>query len=389
MEPSDFHCMRCGDLLELRLDRRLPTQAELFGSNSNPGIWRFGRALPLGRSVSPISLCEGGSPLIRSSKLGPAIGLSELYIKNEGQNPTGSFKDRGMTVAVTRAIERHAKVLLCASTGNTSASLAAYAAKAKGIRAAVLVPAGNVATGKLVQAVAYGARILRVRGNFDRALEMVTEAVRRDPSLYLVNSINPFRVEGQKTVAYEIFEQLGLVVPDYVVLPVGNAGNISAVWKGFTELKSWGISNKLPKLIGVQAKGAAPIAEAVKEGMNSVKAWKKPKTVASAIKIGNPVSWKKAMRAIQDSGGTSLAVPDSEILRARDDLAAKEGVFVEAASAAPVAALEHLRKVLAPRSTVVCIATGNGLKDQESVKVDLVSSPQFSDETGLLKFLKE
>jgi len=196
-------------------------------------------------------------------------------------------------------------------------------------------------------------------------------------------------VEGQKSVAYEIMEQLGGMVPDYLVLPVGNAGNISAVWKGFTELKSWGMTDKLPRLVGVQADGAAPIAEAVRRGTDNVKAWKTPKTVASAIKIGNPVSWKKAMRAIRDSGGTSLAVSDKEILKARDELAEKEGVFVEAASAAPVAALKHLRKTFARHSKVVCIATGNGLKDQESVEVDIDAWPEFSDDKDLLKSLKE
>lgn len=324
--------------------------------------------------------------MVRSSAIEEETGLRELYFKNEGQNPTGSFKDRGMTVAVTRAKQVGARVLLCASTGNTSASLAAYAAKAK-LKAVVLVPSGRVASGKLVQATVYGARILRVGGNFDKALQLALRAVLQNHALYMMNSINPYRVEGQKTGAYELFEQLGSRVPDYVVLPVGNAGNISAYWKGFLELKSWGITDRLPRMVGVQAAEAAPITEAVEEGRDSVRPWESPQTVASAIRIGNPVSWKKALRAIRESGGMSLAVTDEEIVRARDDLASKEGVFVEMASATTVAALKHLRGRVRPHSKAVCIVTGNGLKDQESVRVDLESAPELSGESELLEAL--
>jgi len=210
----------------------------------------------------------------------------------------------------------------------------------------------------------------------------------KDRSLHLMNSINPYRLEGQKSAAYEIFEQLGWVVPDYVILPVGNAGNISALWKGFVELKEWGISGALPRMIGVQAAQAAPIAEAVKGGKEEVRPWPAPKTLASAIRIGNPVSWKKALRAIRDSGGMSIAVTDREIIRARDDLASRDGLFVEAASATPIAALKKLKDKLAPGSIVVCVATGNGLKDQESVKVELDSRKALSTETDLLRALK-
>lgn len=352
------------------------------------GVWRYADGLPFGSDAEPVSLIEGGTPLVRSSAIGEQAGLRELYFKNEGQNPTGSFKDRGMTVAVTRAKQRGARVLLCASTGNTSASLAAYAAKAK-TKSVVLVPSGKVSSGKLVQATVYGARILRVRGNFDKALQLALRVARQNHAFYLMNSINPYRVEGQKTAAYELFEQLGRHVPDYVVLPVGNAGNISALWKGFVELKSWGVSDRLPKMVGVQASGASPIAEAIEEGRDSVQPWESPKTIASAIRIGNPVSWKKALRAIRESGGMSLAVTDKEILHARQDLASREGVFVEAASATPIAALKHLRGKVQSRSKIVCVVTGNGLKDQESIRVDLEGAPELSGESELLEALRD
>jgi threonine synthase len=279
-------------------------------------------------------------------------------VKNDGQNPTGSFKDRGMAVAVTRAKALGAEALVCASTGNTAASLAAYGARA-GTRAVVVVPRGGVASGKLGQAFSYGARVFGVNGSFDEALELVLELVRKDSRFYLMNSINPFRIEGQKVAAFEIYEMLGRA-PDYVILPVGNAGNINAIWKGFKELRAYGIARSLPRMIGVQAEGAAPIAEAFASG-RQLRPWKEPRTVASAIKIGKPVSWKKALTAIRESGGAALTVSDREILAARAELAEKEGLLVEAASATPVAALDKLK--LPREAKVVCIATGSGLKD--------------------------
>jgi threonine synthase len=323
---------------------------------------------------------------LRSLQLANSLGLTSLFFKNEGQNPTGSFKDRGMTVAVTRAREKGAKVLLCASTGNTSASLAAYAARAK-LTSAVIVPSGKVAAGKLAQAVAYGSRIFRVQGGFDDALRLAMKAVSQSSGLYLMNSVNPYRLEGQKTVAYEIYEQLGHAVPDYVVLPVGNAGNISAVWKGFDELRKWRMTTKVPKMIGVQSAGAAPIADAFSRGLESVQPWPNPETEATAIRIGNPVSWRKALNAIRASGGLSLAVSDAEILTARRELAVSEGIFVEAASAAPVAALSHIAGKLEKDSTIVCIATGNGLKDQESIDVNLNEATVVKDSGSLLRIL--
>jgi len=305
-----------------------------------------------------VSLGEGGTPLVRTKRLASSVGLDKLYAKNDGQNPTGSFKDRGMSVAVTRARTLGAKALICASTGNTAASLAAYAAKA-GLYSVVVVPRAGVASGKLGQAFAYGARVFGVEGNFDQALATVFDLVRRDERFYLMNSVNPFRIEGQKITAFEIYEQLGRV-PDYVVLPVGNAGNISAIWKGFKELRKSGVVDSAPSMMGVQAAGASPLATAFSTG-GDFKPLKEPRTVASAIRIGNPVSWKKALRAITESGGRAVVVSDDEIMAARRRLAEDEGLLVEAASAAPFAALTRLK--LPRGATVVCIATGNGLKD--------------------------
>jgi len=376
-DPRTHICARCGNLLEL-VKRRHLDYTSLVSGGQHLSVWRYAKALPAGEKSNRVTLGEGGTPLARSVSFGKALKLKNLYFKNEGQNPTGSFKDRGMTVAVTRAIECGARVLVCASTGNTSASLAAYAARA-GLPSAVLLPEGKVAPGKLLQAVAHGSRILKVKGDFDWALEIVREIVEENDSVYLVNSINPYRVEGQKTLAYEIYEQLEMSVPDYVVLPVGNAGNISALWKGFKELHDWGISDRLPAMVGVQAKGAAPIADALARGFRSIERWPRPSTVATAIRIGNPVSWKKAVAAIEESHGEAITVSDAEMIRARNELASKEGIFVELASAAPVAALGHLRREIGSESVVVCVATGNGLKEPESLGVDLSGAPVVKD----------
>ncbi len=348
------------------------------------GVWRYHAAIPVGTSRR-VTLEEGGTPLVRSEQLGAELGLGGLRFKVEGQNPTGSFKDRGMTVAVTRAVESGAKTLVCASTGNTAASLAAYAARA-GLRSAVVLPSGKVATGKLAQAIGHGAKLIQVEDGFDRALKLTMEAVRDTAGLYLMNSVNPYRIEGQKSVAFEIFEQLGKV-PDYVVLPVGNAGNISAVWKGFSELRDWKVTDKVPKLVGVQAEGASPVAEAYSKGRAEVRAWKNPETVASAIRIGNPVSWKKAMKAIEGSGGMALAVSDDDIVRARRDLATREGTFVENASASPVAGLRKLRGQVERESTVVCILTGHGLKDKVPAGWAPRRPPVVKDASGLARAL--
>jgi threonine synthase len=325
-------------------------------------VWRYRAALPIGKSSKPVTLSEGGTPLVPSGAIGKELRFANVFFKVEGQNPTGSFKDRGMTAAVTRAVETGARVLICASTGNTAASLAAYAARAQ-LKSAVVLPSGRVAGGKLAQAIAHGAQLITTRDGFDAALELIEKVVAESDSFYLMNSINPYRIEGQKTVAYEIYEQLGRKVPDFVVLPVGNAGNISAVWKGFRELRDWGIVDGVPRMVGVQAKGASPLADAYVAGRRKLKALKKPETVASAIRIGNPVSWKKALKAIKESKGMALSVSDSEIVQARRQLSSREGIFVENASAAPVAALRKLREG-EHDAVVVCIATGHGLKEE-------------------------
>ncbi len=377
-ELPDSHCAFCGDLLEISAAGLKLSKGSLFGQRG-PGIWRFRAAFPFPRDVEFVSLNEGNTPLVRAENLGAASKVGELYVKNDGQNPTGSFKDRGMTVAVTRAKSLGSHAMVCASTGNTAASLAAYAAKAR-IPAAVVVPKGNVATGKLGQAFSYGARVFGIEGNFDEALNLVFDLVRQDKRFYLMNSVNPYRIEGQKAAAYEIFEQMG-GVPDYVVLPVGNAGNISAIWKGFKELRAFGISRALPKMVGVQAEGAAPIADAASRG-GELKPWSAPQTVASAIRIGNPVSWKKALSALSESQGIVLTVSDQEILDARSELSTKEGLLVEAASAAPVAALSKLK--LPRRAKVVCVATGNGLKDIADHQIRMEIEP-VEDSKALTK----
>jgi len=272
-----------------------------------------------------------------------------------------------MTVAVTRAVQIGARELVCASTGNTSASMAAYAARA-GLKATVLIPHGKIAKGKLVQAIIHGARIREVKGSFDKALQQARRLAATG-QLYLVNSLNPYRLEGQKTLAFELWEQLGKV-PDVVILPVGNAGNISAIWKGFWELKLLRVTNRTPRMIGVQAAGAAPIATAYAKGENSVSPWPRPETAASAIRIGAPASWKKAMRAVNESGGAMLAVSDREILKAQEILASREGIFAEPASAASLAGLVKATRseLVAQEENITCVVTGHGLKDQASVR---------------------
>jgi threonine synthase len=362
------------------------SRSELFGKPGE-GIWRFRALLPFGQDVKPVSLSEGGTPLIKTRNLTKEMGSKNLYVKNEGQNPTGSFKDRGMTVSVTRAVQAGARVLVCASTGNTSASMSAYAARA-GKRAAIIVPAGKVAAGKMVQAVVYGATILRAEGTFDDALAMLLKSISGLSDFAVMNSVNPYRLEGQKTLAFEVYEQLGFVVPDYVVLPVGNAGNISAIWKGFKELKACGISNETPRMVGVQAEGASPIARAFWKGSDTITPVRSPETVASAIRIGNPASWKKALAALRESEGMVLTVSDEQIIRARKTLASKEGIFVEPASATPIAALSEVGAKFEKDALVVCVATGNGLKDQESIAADIEATPLVSNGPALLDLFR-
>lgn len=320
-------------------------------------IDRYAAFLPITDQTPRITLGEGSTPLIRSTRIGPSLGLHQLYFKYEGLNPTGSFKDRGMVVATAKAIEAGARVLLCASTGNTSASAAAYAAHCN-LQAVVVVPAGGVAAGKLAQALAYGARIVVVRGSFDRALALVRELA-EEPGIALVNSVNPHRIEGQKTAAFEIVDDLGRV-PAELYIPVGNAGNITAYWRGFGELQRREAS-ALPVMRGAQAEGAAPIVLG--------KPVARPKTVASAIRIGNPASWKTAIAARDESGGTIETVTDAEIMAAHRRLGNEEGLLVEPASAASVALLAKRAEqgLLPADAPVVCVLTGHGLKDPQAI----------------------
>lgn len=330
-------------------------------------IARFRDYLPVSDSTPIVSLGEGSTPLIRCPRLAARVGGDcEVFVKYEGLNPTCSFKDRGMTVAVSKALERGVAAVICASTGNTSASAAAYAARA-GIRCAVILPEGKIASGKMVQAFAYGAKVVAIEGNFDDALRIVRELGRR-PDFAVVNSINPDRIAGQKTAAFEIVEELG-DAPDVHLLPVGNAGNITAYWAGYREYSEAGKSAKRPAMIGFQATGSAPIYHG--------KVIDHPETVASAIRIGNPASWESATQAIGDSGGAIDVVSDGEILEAQRWLASEEGIFVEPASAASIAGLfkccDDARtpafsfRAIAEGSRIVCTVTGHGLKDPDAV----------------------
>ena len=328
---------------------------------------RYREYLPVGRDTPEVDLHEGSTPLVRSRHIARSLGLKHLYFKYEGLNPTGSFKDRGMVVAVARALEAGSKVLMCASTGNTSASMAAYAAHT-GVRAIVVVPSGagrgpgapsaDIALNKLSQALMYGAKVIALRGNFDHALETVRDLTSHYP-VALMNSVNPDRIEGQKTAAFEVIEDLG-DAPDYLLLPVGNAGNITAYWKGFREFHATGKAKTLPRMVGAQAEGAAPIVDGHPVDH--------PRTVASAIRIGNPASWEGATSARDESGGAIQSVTDTEILSAQVRLAGTEGLFCEPASAAPLALLFRLVQEgrIDREATAVVVLTGSGLKDPDA-----------------------
>lgn len=330
-----------------------------------PGlIERYREYLPVTERTPALTLHEGGTPLIPAPGLSAHLGV-DLYLKYEGLNPTGSFKDRGMVMAVAKAIEDGADTIICASTGNTSAAAAAYAARA-GLKCIVLIPDGNIALGKLAQALAYGARIVAINGNFDAALKLVRQISAEHP-IALVNSVNPYRLQGQKTGAFEIVDTLGRA-PDLLAIPVGNAGNISAYWMGFTEYQQAGKSPTLPQMWGFQAEGAAPfVRNAIVD---------EPQTLATAIRIGNPASADLARAAVRESSGLFDMVSDDEIMHAYN-LVAREGVFCEPASATPVAGLLKLHAAgrLAPGQTVVAVLTGNGLKDPDAA-LRAVEAPQ-------------
>ncbi len=328
-------------------------------SNSWKGIINeYKDFFPITDKTPVVTLAEGNTPLIRAVNLQRHLNIDlEIYLKFDGANPTGSFKDRGMTLAISKALESGARAVICASTGNTSASAAAYAARAA-IKAIVIIPEGKIAIGKLAQALVHGAHVLQIDGNFDEALKIVKSIVEEYP-VTLVNSINPYRIDGQKSAAFEVCDQLGFV-PDYHALPVGNAGNITAYWKGYKEYFEAGRINKLPKMLGFQAEGAAPIVLG-----HPVQ---KPETIATAIRIGNPASWKSAVAARDESGGIIDAVSDEEILYAYKLIASLEGIFCEPASAASVAGMIKLYKgnKIEKNSTVVCTLTGHGLKDPDT-----------------------
>ncbi|MGH8987547.1 MAG: threonine synthase [Acidimicrobiales bacterium] len=327
-------------------------------------IEEYRELLPVEEGSPVVTLLEGGTPLVPAPRLSARVGAS-VWLKVEGANPTGSFKDRGMTLAISKAVAEGAKAVVCASTGNTSASAAAYAARV-GLDCVVLIPEGYIALGKLAQALVHGARVLQVRGNFDDALAVVRELPSRVP-VTVVNSVNPYRLEGQKTAAFEIVDVLGRA-PDVQCMPVGNAGNITAYWRGYLEYQAAGRAAHVPRLLGFQAEGAAPIVlgHPVEH----------PETIATAIRIGNPASWYSATAAAAESGGSIRAVSDQEILEAYRLLAREEAVFCEAASAAAVAGM--LRSDIEPGSTVVCVLTGHGLKDPD-MAISQISVPSVVD----------
>lgn len=366
-DPYVDSCPKCGGVLAIETDLDKATSLRPKDLRRRPiGVWRYAPFLPVDDSHA-VSLLEGGTPLYDCRALAKKTGVRSLHVKYEGANPTGSFKDRGMTVGVSRAVELGCRTVGCASTGNTSASLAAYAAKA-GLGCVVLLPSGKVAAGKLAQAMFYGAKVVSIDGNFDDALNIVRQLA-RDGTLYLLNSINPFRPEGQKTVAFEIVDQLDFDVPDRIILPVGNAGNISAVHKAMVEWKSLGWIDRIPKITGIQAAGAAPLVRAFRTGSDDFVPEEHPETVATAIRIGNPVSGKKALRALYDTKGFATDVTDDAILDAQRMLGRMEGVGVEPASAASIAGLLKLVEegVIDSDERVVCICTGNVLKDPDTV----------------------
>ena len=331
-----YNCKKCGSVLEVEVEVDVP-KSTFEGRRDN--LWKYKECLPVDASKR-VSLDEGGTPFCRCEKLGKELGI-DLYVKVEGSNPTGSFKDRGMTIGMTKAMMLGVDTVGCASTGNTSASLAAYAARA-GLRCAVFLPAGKVALGKLAQAMFHGAEVFSINGNF-----------------------NPFRLEGQKTIGYEIVHDLGWESPDRIVLPVGNAGNISAIWKGITEFHNAGFMDDVPMMTGIQAEGACPIANAFRDKTMDMTPVENPETIATAIRIGAPVSAVKALRAIYDSNGLAETVTDEEILDAQKLLARTEGVGVEPASAASIAGLKKLVEQgdIDKGERVVCVVTGHLLKD--------------------------
>jgi threonine synthase len=386
-----YTCPKCGGLLEIELD--LDEIEEKLDRKSleaePPSTWKYRAFMPIFDDSKIVSLNEGGTPLYRCGRLAEELGVHELYVKYEGANPTGSFKDRGMTVGVTKALEFGVKSVACASTGNTSASLSAYAARA-GLKCVVLLPAGKVALGKLAQAIMYGAQVIGVKGNFDQALAIVRKICEERDDIYLLNSLNPFRPQGQKSIGFETADQLGFEAPDRVVVPMGNCANIWAIYKGFLEFEGLDLVEKVPTMTGIQAAGAMPIVDAIKRDLEEFEPVEHPETIATAIRIGRPVNGPKALKAIRETKGMAESVSDDEIIQAQKDLARFEGLGVEPASASTIAGLRKLLEGGAADKDerIVCIATGNILKDpQEVIEVSEAPVEVPADYEEVIKLL--
>lgn len=371
-----YVCSRCGGLLDIEntgtlqdavILRRLWLERKSSSADlDRSGVWRFRELLPLEDLTRVVSLAEGNTPLYSAPRAASYCRLDSLKLKHQGANPTGSFKDTGMTTAVTQAVVLGSRLVVCASTGNTAASLAAYAARAD-LVCAILVPAGQISHAKLAQALDYGARVVELEGNFDSCMRVMRELA-DNPSIYLVNSINPFRIEGQKTVAAELGEQLNWQVPDHVVVPGGNLGNSSAFGKGFRDLLKAGLINRLPRITVVQAVGSAPFARLYNSAAEDIVEEDRPQTLASAIKIGAPISWKKALRAVRESDGRVLTVSEQEIADAKAVIG-RDGIGCEPASATTVAGIRRLAQegFIRHDDSVVAVLTGHLLKDTDYV----------------------
>lgn len=365
---SLYTCPECDSLLEIELDLEKVKEEVNKKKLEEECVtaWKYAPFLPVEDESKIVSLNEGGTPLYNCENLAEELGVDELHVKFEGGNPTGSFKDRGMTVGVTKALEYGVHTVTCASTGNTSSSLAAYSGKA-GLDCLVLTPKGKVALGKLAQAAIHGAKIIAIKDNFDKALQLVRKLTGERDDIYLLNSVNPFRPQGQKTIGFEISDQLGFESPDRITVPMGNCANIWAIYKGFYEFREIGIVDEIPKMTGIQAEGASPVVEAFRSGDDVVTPEPEPETVATAIRIGDPVNGPKALNAIRRSEGTAESVTDDEIIEAQKMLARKEGIGVEPASAASIAGLKKLVEdgTIDSSETVVSVVTGHILKDPE------------------------
>ena len=372
-----YVCSSCGGLLDLERSDQSPinsvslrdlwrTRLSSFDIRDRSGVWRFREFLPFDDDAPIVSLGEGNTPLYDAPRSANYCRLPQLKLKHQGSNPTGSFKDTGMTTAVTQARKLGTRLVVCASTGNTAASLAAYAARAD-LLCAIIVPEGQVSHAKLAQALDYGAKVLEIEGNFDSCMSVIRELA-EDPAIYLVNSINPFRIEGQKTVAFELGEQLEWRVPDHLVVPGGNLGNSSAFGKGFRELQQSGLIDRQPQITVIQAEGAAPFARFYSEPDSEFENEEHPKTLASAIKIGAPVSWQKAWRAVRETGGSVMTVTEQEIADAKAVIG-RDGIGCEPASATTVAGIRKLvnEGVIKEAETVVAVLTGHLLKDTDYV----------------------